>query len=61
MEENYKCEKCGKNVKITDGTVPICCGKIMKKVPLDVCTQPAHAEHARPMESEDPCNDGRAG
>ena len=61
MEENYKCEKCGKNVKTTDGAVPNCCGHPMKKITLDVCTQPAHAEHTRPMESEDACNDGRAG
>jgi len=28
---------------------------------LDICTQPAHAEHARPMEDEDACDDFRAG
>ena len=61
MEESYKCEKCGKEVKITDGTAPQCCGSPMKKIPLDLCTQPAHAEHSRPMEREDACNDGRAG
>jgi len=33
----------------------------MKKLPLDICTQPAHAEHARPMEDEDACDDFRAG
>ena len=61
MEETYKCEKCGKELIISDRTVPHCCGKPMTKIPLDLCTQPAHAEHARPMESEDACDDGRAG
>ena len=61
MEIAYKCEKCGKTQKKTDGTIPQCCGIPMKKVQLDVCTQPAHAEHARPMDSEDACNDGSAG
>ena len=26
-----------------------------------VCLQPPHAEHARPMDDEDACDDGRAG
>jgi hypothetical protein len=61
MKESYKCEDCGKTIEIKDGKVPICCGKPMKKIPLDICLQPAHAEHARPMEDEDACDDGRAG
>jgi hypothetical protein len=61
LEETCKCEDCGKTITITDGSVPECCGKPMKKLPLDVCIQPAHAEHARPMDAEDACDDGRAG
>ena len=60
-EETYECENCGKKIKVSDGKVPGCCGKSMKKLPLDICTQPAHAEHARPMEDEDACDDFRAG
>jgi hypothetical protein len=60
-EETYECENCGKKIKTSDGKVPDCCGKSMKKSPLDMCTQPAHAEHARPMEDEEPCDDFRAG
>ncbi len=60
-KEMYECEKCGKKIKISDGKVPDCCGKSMKKFPLDICTQPTHAEHARPMEDEDACDDFRAG
>ena len=60
-EETYECEKCGKTRTITDGAIPECCGKPMKKLPLDPCVQPAHAEHARPMEDEDACDDFRAG
>ena len=32
-----------------------------KKVELEICTQPAHAEHTRPMNDENACDDGRAG
>ena len=61
MEEAYKCKICGKEVKTKEGAIPQCCGKAMTKIPLDLCTQPEDAEHARPMDSEDACNDGRAG
>ena len=61
MKESYKCNECGKTIEVTDGKVPICCGKHMTKMPLDICLQPAHAEHARPMDDENTCDDGRAG
>lgn len=60
-EKTYLCKECGKEIKKTDDEVPECCGKPMKQVPLDVCLQPAHAEHSRPMDDEEPCDDGRAG
>ena len=60
-KETYQCKKCGKTVKISDGKIPECCGKSMKKLPLDIWLQPAHAEHARPMEDEDTCDDFRSG
>jgi hypothetical protein len=59
-EKTYVCEECGKTIKTVEET-PKCCGKPMKQLPLDVCTQPSHAEHARPMDNEEPCDDGRAG
>jgi len=61
MNKKYKCEICGKTKSISDKTVPKCCGKPMKQLPLDICIQPSHAEHARSMEKEEPCDDGRAG
>jgi hypothetical protein len=61
MEKNYECKDCGKKINVSDDTIPECCGKPMKQIPLDICTQPAHAEHTRPMENEGPCDDGRAG
>ena len=60
-EETYKCKNCGKIVRVLDGKLPSCCNKPMEKLPIDICTQPAHAEHARPMDEEDVCDDGRAG
>lgn len=60
-EKSYECENCGKTVKSLKGKIPECCGKSMKKIPLGICTQPAHAEHSRPMEDEDACDDFNAG
>ena len=59
-EKTYECKKCGKRTT-TSGDVPVCCGEPMKQLPLDVCLQPAQAEHARPMDIQEPCDDGRAG
>jgi hypothetical protein len=58
----YQCQTCKKKkiVKV-DSNVPSCCGKPMKKVSVDICLQPDHAEHARPMSDEEPCDDFRAG
>ena len=61
MKVAYRCKKCGNELILTDGNIPECCGETMKEIPLDVCTQPAHAEHARPMRDDEPCDDGRAG
>lgn len=61
VEETYECKNCGKKINVSNDKAPICCGKTMERLPLDVCTQPAHAEHSRPMEDEDACDDGRAG
>lgn len=60
-EKKYECIDCKKIKKTTDNETPNCCGKPMRQLPLDVCTQPAHAEHSRPMEHEDSCNEGRSG
>lgn len=60
-EETYECENCRKNVKSTDGKIPECCGKSMKKIPLGICTRATDAEHSRPMEEEDACDDFRGG
>ena len=58
----YQCASCKRTATVTDtGAVPTCCGKPMKKVPKEICLQPNHAEHARPMEAEEACDDFRAG
>ena len=61
MKKKYKCEKCGKIITTGKVSVPNCCGKPMKEFPLEPCLQPAHAEHTRPMEDEDACDDFRGG
>lgn len=62
MSEEYQCQTCKRSETIEeDEKVPDCCGKPMKKIPREICLQPAHPEHARPMEKEDACNDFRSG
>ena len=63
MEEKseFECVICKKTIRVPVNAMPSCCGKKMKKMPIDNCTQPAHAEHSRPMENEDACDDGRSG
>ena len=60
-EETYQCQSCKRTATVESGeNIPECCGKPMEKMPHEICTQPDHAEHARPMEEEEPCNDFRA-
>jgi hypothetical protein len=60
-EETYKCEGCGKTVKASGKKTPECCGEAMQKVTSNICLQSDHAEDSRPMDDEEPCDDGRAG
>ena len=58
----YQCQKCKKKTKVKDDQkIPSCCGITMKKVSVDICLQPDHNEHARPMRDEEPCDDFRGG
>ncbi len=59
--KEYTCTHCGKRATARDDKTPMCCGTAMTKLPEKLCLQPAHAEHARPMDKEDACDDGRAG
>lgn len=59
--KEYACTHCGKKTIARDDKIPECCGTMMKQIPSTLCLQPAHAEHARPLEKEDACDDGRAG
>ena len=34
MKVSYKCESCGRIIDVTDGKIPVCCNKPMKKQPL---------------------------
>jgi hypothetical protein len=61
-KKEFECITCKRTATIDDGSyVPVCCSKQMRKMPREICLQPAHAEHARPMEKDEPCDDGRAG
>jgi len=54
--KEYECEECKK--KITADNPENCCGKVMRPLPL--CTSdPSFVEHFRPMDSDEPCDDGR--
>ena len=60
-KKEYICKECGKKIIKSEKELPKCCGKKMEKLPLDVCVQPAHAEHSRSMDSDESCDDGRSG
>jgi hypothetical protein len=61
-EETYECVSCHRTATVESSEEPpVCCGKPMQKMPHEICLQPAHAEHARPMEAEDACDEFRAG
>jgi len=60
-EIEYRCVSCG-GAAAAVGEIPECCGRPMVKVGLDACVSAgASAEHARPMDDEEPCDDSRAG
>ncbi|MBD3193851.1 MAG: hypothetical protein GF317_02270 [Candidatus Lokiarchaeota archaeon] len=59
-KEKYECLTCKRTATIKeDDEIPYCCDEPMTKIPKEICLQPAHAEHARPMEDDEPCDDGR--
>jgi hypothetical protein len=62
-KQSFECENCGgTQEQDADGATPECCGKPMKKAePLPVCETSATAEHSRPDDFGEPCDDGRAG
>ncbi|HEC80871.1 MAG TPA: hypothetical protein ENI42_00380, partial [Thermoplasmatales archaeon] len=57
VEEVYKCECCGKTIPVSQRRDhnPTCCGKPMKRLPLDICLKPEDAEFAKSTEHEDAC------
>ncbi len=60
-KEEYECLTCKRTATIEeDEQMSKCCGKKMKKMPREICLEPTHAEHARPMEHDEPCDDFHA-
>jgi arsenate reductase-like glutaredoxin family protein len=60
----FKCQKCEKTKETADSKdiVPECCDILMQRMEEpDPCQLSATAEHARPNEILEPCNDGRKG
>jgi len=58
-DKEYHCVRCG--ARKTSEKAPDCCGAKMEPLPLKMCTSAASAEHSRPMEDEEPCDDSRGG
>jgi hypothetical protein len=60
----FKCQKCEKTTEMSnsENIVPDCCN-----TPMEIMEEPAPcilsatAEHARPDEMPEPCDDGRKG
>lgn len=64
VESTYHCIKCNRIVKTNDlkKSAPKCCGSEMELGnELPACQSTATAEHARPDEMAEPCDDGRLG
>jgi hypothetical protein len=62
INETYECVSCHRTATVElSEEPPKCCGKPMRKIPREICLQPAHAEHARPMEPEDACDEFHSG
>jgi hypothetical protein len=60
-EIGYSCKTCGSNK--TAGVrvpAPYCCGKPMQREKLPQCTIAQHAEMARTVYDDEPCDDNRA-
>ena len=58
----YECLSCKRTATVKESKKPpLCCGKPMRKVSKEICLQPSHPEHARSMQSDEPCDDFRAG
>ena len=56
----YHCKECEKTIIIdSNNEVPECCGKEMYL--MDVCREAPSAEHYRPYNSDDPCDDASSG
>ena len=61
-EKAYHCQDCRKTIpKGETGAAPDCCGKPMELLPLEICLKAPSAEHDRLDDSDEPCDDGRAG
>lgn len=53
----YECKNCGKVIEVEENEkLPECCGDVM-----NVCTKVIVAEHYRPFDEDDACDDGTAG
>jgi hypothetical protein len=61
--DQYECATCQRTLTIEEDEHPLmCCRKPMdKETQREICLQPAHAAHARPMEDEDVCGEFHAG
>lgn len=60
-EKTYICQSCKRTAIGEPSDIPRCCGQTMEQMPREICIQPAHPEHARPMEDEDACDEFREG
>ena len=59
--KKYRCRECGKETVVpeTQKEAPECCGEPMEF--LEVCREAPSAEHARPFNEDEPCDDDRSG
>jgi hypothetical protein len=64
LKHKFKCQKCDKTTETTNSKdiAPECCDIPMQRMEDPApCQLSATAEHARPNEILEPCDDGRKG
>ena len=63
-KKEYECLRCARRVEVdpAEAGVPECCGALMTAIDrLPTCDLSSTAEHSRPLDDEEPCDDGRGG
>lgn len=57
--QSFQCKTCGSTAEGYENKPPVCCGEAMG--PMNVCTSAPSAEHERPWNEDEPCDESTSG